>query len=114
MRFVPPQGTKRVGQLADGHVARVFRLAEPGIKACYDAQVERRPGLRGTISLSLVVATDGRVRHLTVEGDELAVPALTACVTAEVQKLVFPAPEFGGEADVRFPIRFEPPPKPRP
>ena len=114
MRFLPPQGDKKVGRLEDGHVSRVFRLAEPNIKACYEARTKEKPGLRGAIHLYLLVGVDGSIKSLVIERDEPNDPELTTCVTEAVQKLMFPAPEFGGEAEVRFPIRFEPPPKPKP
>ena len=114
MRFLSPHGDKKVGRLAEGHVSRIFRLAEPNIKGCYDERAKTKPGLRGAIALYLLVGVDGGIKNLVVEHDEINDPELTTCVTAQVQKLMFPAPEFGGEAEVRFPIRFEPPPQPSP
>jgi hypothetical protein len=110
LRFVPPHGDKKVGRLAEGHISRVFRLAEPNIKGCYDERIKTKAGLKGTISLYLLVGVDGGIKSLVVEHDEIGDAELTTCVTTQVQKLMFPAPEFGGEAEVRFPIRFEPPP----
>ncbi|MBI5510317.1 MAG: AgmX/PglI C-terminal domain-containing protein [Deltaproteobacteria bacterium] len=114
LRFLPPHGDKKVGRLADGHVSRVFRMAEGAIKACYDERVKANPSLKGAIALYLLVGPDGAVKNLVVEHDEPGDPALTVCVSTEVHKLVFPAPEFGADAEVRFPVRFEPPPKPKP
>jgi hypothetical protein len=114
LRFLPPQGEKKVGRLAEGHISRVFRLAEPNIKSCYDERVKTKPGLKGAISLYLLVGIDGGIKDLVVERDDINDSELTSCVTAQVQRLSFPAPEFGGDAEVRFPIHFEPPPQARP
>jgi len=111
MKFIPPTAGKVVGRLSEGHISRVFRAAEPGMRACYDALVKSKPKLRGELGWYLVVAPSGQIKTLTLEKNEPNDLALTRCVQAEIEKLEFPEPEFGGEVEIRFPIRFEPPPK---
>jgi TonB family protein len=109
MTFTPPQGEKRIGILTSSQVASAFATARGDFKACYDARIEEKPRLAGSITLSLTVAANGTVARIDVAEDELADPPLRACLLERARRIRFPPPTHGGAAEVRFPLRFNPP-----
>lgn len=111
MKLTPPQGDRRVGILSSSQVASAFATARGDLKACYDARIEEKPSLSGSIVLSLVVAADGAIAHLDVADDELEDEPLRICLLDRAKRIRFPPPKYGGAAEVRFPLRFEPPAK---
>jgi TonB family protein len=109
MRFVPPQGAKRIGRLTPAQVKQVFRQTQHNFKSCYEARYQENPRLAGMLLLTMTVAPDGALKEVAITKDEIGDPPLADCVLSYVRKLIFPAPEYGGEAEVSFPLRFDPP-----
>ena len=98
------------GKLPKAAVDATLASAQPGIQACYEAGLKRKPDLRGQVSTSLVVAPDGKVAHVeALEGDDaLPDPATVDCILAQLKKLVFPEPS-GGRVFLNYPLQLEPP-----
>jgi hypothetical protein len=87
-----------------------LKSAGPSIQACYERGLKAKPGLRGSIDINFVVATDGRVVHAdAAEGDDaVADQATVDCVLGVVRKLEFPQPK-GGRVFINYPLKLEPP-----
>ncbi|OGR12042.1 MAG: hypothetical protein A2341_06890 [Deltaproteobacteria bacterium RIFOXYB12_FULL_58_9] len=109
MRFVPPQGGKTIGRLSPGQVSRVFHTKEQEFKNCYDERQKVKAKLGGTFLLVLTVLPSGKLKSVDVTTDELGDTLLRKCLLGHVNELVFPEPEFGGEATIEFPLKFAPP-----
>ncbi|MBI3178224.1 MAG: AgmX/PglI C-terminal domain-containing protein [Deltaproteobacteria bacterium] len=108
MHFQPPQGERKVGRLTGDQVTRTFGGASYDFRACFESRLkEAKPGLAGTITLALTVAPDGSVAAIHVQEDTPKDTLLTEGVLARARSLKFPPPEFGAEAKVVFPLRFE-------
>jgi len=80
MRFVPPQGAKRIGRLTPAQVANVFRMTQHNFKRCYDDRVKEKPGLRGKMQVALTINADGSLKEVQVAKDGPNDPELTKCV----------------------------------
>gem|GEM_PF-5794609 len=86
-------------------------LGERAAKArsCYRRVLLDRPGLRGTLTISVRVGSGGQVCSVAVTGDDLGDPTVAACVTNLIHTGRFPAPE-GGCVDAVVPMNFVPKP----
>ena len=107
-RVVETSGDARVGevQVSGGKVANaqlVSARLEPRFRRCYGRGLAEKPGLRGSIVLSVSIDDKGRVQKVEANSETLA-PILN-CVRAAVQAAVFAAPE-GGAALITIPIDF--------
>jgi hypothetical protein len=103
-------GAPTRGKLPKAVIDEKLKSAEPGITACYERGLKSKPDLRGVVSVSFVVGTDGKVVHAqAAEGDD-ALPdgAVVECILGEIKKLEFPPPS-GGRVFVDYPLRLEPP-----
>ncbi len=63
------------------------------IRACYDAALQRNPGLRGKIVVAFNIAPNGIVQTASVKESTLGDAALGTCIVARVKSWVFPKPE---------------------
>ncbi len=63
------------------------------IRACYDAALQRNPGLRGKIVVAFNIAPNGIVQTASVKENTLGDSAMGTCIIARVKSWVFPKPE---------------------
>ncbi len=83
---------------------------KPLLQACYDAALERNPGLEGKIELGFTVSDVdgvGQVSAIDLNRDELAEEPMSQCVLGVMSVLQFDPPA-GGTLDVTYPINFSP------
>ena len=86
----------------------VVRRYAAGIQFCYDNQLKKRPGLRGKLVVSLVVAADGSVDAAQVVQNDLHDQEVVDCVLAQIRAWRFPAiPK--GSVSFKTPFVFTPP-----
>lgn len=89
-------------------VARIIRGQLGGIRACYERELARNPGLSGRLEMSFTIGEGGRITRISAAGPVAsAAPAVGACVSGRLQGLVFPSPE-DGSVDFKFPFTFSP------
>jgi hypothetical protein len=108
MRFMPPQGEKRVGRLAPAQVTGTFGLAAHDFQACFIKASIGKPNLGGAFAVAISIAPDGAVSAAAAILDEPGDATLTACVMERVRALHFPRPEFGGPVDLTYRLTFSP------
>lgn len=89
-------------------IERVFRMAMPGIQACYAARLNEVPDLRVTLEVLLLVDVDGRVSDATLTRGANADAALTRCILERMRRLRFPPPRTG-TMNVRRTFQLTPP-----
>ncbi len=77
--------------------------------ACFNALLERRPGLSGTIEVGFRITIAGGVEGVKLTSATLDDPEFANCIVATFRTLRFPAPD-GGDVDVVYPLLFEPDP----
>lgn len=63
------------------------------IRACYDAALQRNPGLRGKIVVAFNIAPNGIVQSASVKESTLGDSSLGTCIVARVKSWIFPKPE---------------------
>lgn len=107
MTSAPTRGT-----LPKAVVDEKLKSAQPGIAACYERALKSKPDLRGSVDVSFVVGTDGKVAHIEAADGDGALPdeATVRCILQEIQKLEFPPPS-GGRVFLSYPLKLEPPAK---
>jgi len=103
-------GAPTRGTLPKSVIDEQLKSAGPSIQACYERGLKAKPGLRGSIDINFVVATDGKVVHTdAAEGDDALTDQPTVdCVLGVIQKLEFPQPK-GGRVFINYPLKLEPP-----
>ncbi len=63
------------------------------IRACYDAALQRNPGLRGKVVVAFNIAPNGIVQSASVKESTLGDTSLGNCIVARVKSWTFPKPE---------------------
>lgn len=63
------------------------------IRACYDAALQRNPGLRGKIVVAFNIAPNGIVQSASIKESTLGDGALGSCIVSRVKSWIFPKPE---------------------
>ncbi|MEK7704124.1 MAG: AgmX/PglI C-terminal domain-containing protein [Myxococcota bacterium] len=109
MRFVPPQGERRIGRLSDIDIRTTFAGAAARFRACYEDALKKKPALRGSVTLKLNVAIDGAVKRPELTTNSFGDGELSRCVLRVAEELHFPRPQFDGEVELTYPLSFEPP-----
>jgi hypothetical protein len=103
---VRTRGTSVSGKLDRELIQSTVRANYERLRECYDAGLEKTPGLKGRLSVRFVIARDGSVPSVQLAESELP-EAVSQCVLTEFQRLIFPRPE-GGIVTVLYPIVFQP------
>ncbi len=86
----------------------VIRKYSSGIQFCYDQALNRQPGLRGKLVVSITVAPSGVVTQAAPAGNTLGDAQLVECALAQIEGWRFPViPE--GVVTFRAPFLFTPP-----
>ncbi len=116
----PPCGTapkevKVVLQAAEGdfggltaeEINRVVKSRAGIFRACYQAELNRNPGIGGKLVVSFQIGGDGIVKRAkTGAGSTLHSASVESCVKSNIMRLKFPAK--GGLANVNYPFLFQP------
>jgi TonB family protein len=76
------------------------------VKACYERELKKNPGLEGKLVASFTIAPNGSVRSAKVRQNSTGSLSLGRCVMSRVKSWSFPTAE--GSTDVEYPFTFEP------
>lgn len=79
----------------------------PAIRACYEAQLQLNPKLRGKVTIRWTINLQGRVEGLSVVRSSLGNTAVERCVLRVLRHARFEKPE-GGVCVVQWPFVFAP------
>jgi hypothetical protein len=91
---------------SDVETALAFRAKQA--HRCYDNALAQDPTLRGKISISVRIGSNGQACSAGVSSNELSsAPSVANCVVGYFRGQNFPAPK-GGCVDVNIPINFVP------
>ncbi len=88
-------------------ILRIVRRNKPGIRACYNTELNRKKGLGGKILIEWDIGTGGRVVRTRVLSNTLQSARVATCVRRLISGLLFPAPESDEIARVAFPFTFQ-------
>lgn len=87
-----------------------FMRNRPQVRACFDAQLEKQPGLKGNLTVSFVIDPKGKVKEATINTarSDLAIGELNTCVIEKVMAIEFPPSSRGFESRGNYPFNFNP------
>jgi hypothetical protein len=99
------------GRLPASKIAPVLQAHGPRFNQCYAKALAGAPELKGTVTLLIVISSEGTVPHAEVvqERTTLASPEAQACLIDEAKTLKFDKP-VGGRVVTHYPLEFKPTP----
>lgn len=93
------------GGLSSEQIRRVVMSHIGAVRACYESEAQRNPGLKGGVTVVWQIDPGGNVTSASVGGSTLSNPRVEGCVVRQVQRWKFPSSEqattVGG-----FPFKF--------
>jgi TonB family protein len=95
------------GVLEKHEVELVLKQRMSLFMRCYQRELQRDPGLKGTVVVRFVIDRDGSVKHAHLRATSLGNPVVEECVVDEVNDTRFPRPS-GGTVVVSYPFNFQP------
>nr|MBX2800208.1 AgmX/PglI C-terminal domain-containing protein [Myxococcales bacterium] len=118
-------GVGRLGARGNGAVARVGESLVLGsldkrviqavvkrhlnqIRYCYVRELNRRPDLRGKLTMRFMIGADGYVRQATVKTTSIQNDAVGDCVRGRLLRMRFPERPGGEMVMVSYPFLFSP------
>jgi len=89
-----------------GQIRTPIKRSMGQVRACYERELKKNPGLAGKISMAFTIGVDGKVRSARAAKNTTGSMGLARCVTSRVKTWVFPTAP--GSTDVEYPFSFEP------
>jgi TonB family protein len=93
------------GTLSKEDIKRVVHRHRGQMRYCYEAQLQRHPGLAGKAVVRFTIAASGDVESAEVSESTLGNEVLHQCLAQRVRSWKFPAFD-GGEVSVAYPFTF--------
>jgi len=97
--------TTQVGGCRPSDIQRVVRARAPGIKFCYEKQLQRQPDLSGKVVAVWTIAPDGSVPRAYVSSSSLDDARVESCIRRRIRSWRFPKPA-AGQCQVQYPFVF--------
>lgn len=91
------------GSLQREAIRRVMMQHIDGVRRCFEARVDVRPGLTGRWTASFIIGPTGRVDSVGTVGS-IEDGYLSSCISERVRRMRFPAPENNGVVGVNYPF----------
>ena len=88
-------------------VRRYIKRSLDRFSYCYEKELLARPGLRGTVAATFLIAPNGQVSNSIATG----LPVVDHCVADVIGTMEFPKPQGDAAVKVTYPITFAPPPR---
>jgi outer membrane biosynthesis protein TonB len=92
--------------LDPGQIRVPIKRNSAQVKACYERELKKNPGLAGKIAMAFTIGADGTVRAAKATRNSTGSMQLARCVASRVRGWVFPQAE--GATEVEYPFVFEP------
>lgn len=93
------------GGLSPEQIRRVVMSHIGAVRACYETEAQRNPGLKGGVTVVWQIDPSGSVTTASVGGSTLNNPRVEGCVVRQVQRWKFPASESPTTV-AGFPFKF--------
>ena len=78
------------------------------VRACYEAGLQKNPGLEGVVTVNFEVAGSGAVNYSRVHRSTLGHPGVEKCITRKMMNWVFPKPRGGVKVPITYPFGLRP------
>lgn len=93
------------GGLSPEQIRRVVIAHTGAVRACYETEAQKNPGLKGGMTLSWQIEPSGSVSGVSVAGSTLGNPRVEGCVSRQVKSWRFPASDSPTTVGA-FPFKF--------
>jgi hypothetical protein len=93
------------GGLSPEQIRRVVIAHTGAVRACYETEAQKNPGLKGGMTLSWQIEPSGSVSGVSVAGSTLGNPRVEGCVSRQVKSWRFPASDSSTTVGA-FPFKF--------
>lgn len=93
------------GGLSPEQVRRVVMAHIGAVRACYESEAQRNPGLKGGVTVAWQIDPGGGVSSVSVAQTSLGNPRVEGCVTRQVKNWKFPASDSATSV-AGFPFKF--------
>jgi hypothetical protein len=105
-RITPGSAAVR-GALSTDTIKKVIKKHYNQYKYCYEKQLVQNPTLEGKVTLSFVIAADGKVSEVYIIETTIKNTSLELCMVRTAKRMVFPKPRGGGIVVVKYPFLFK-------
>lgn len=95
--------------LSRAEVMRTIRTKKNQYRTCYEAALQSRRGLEGTIRMTFIVGSNGSVISAKASANTMGVPDVANCIARRMRTWTFPRPRGGGIVKVTYPFLFRAP-----
>ncbi|HVJ90602.1 MAG TPA: AgmX/PglI C-terminal domain-containing protein, partial [Labilithrix sp.] len=86
-------------------VRRVVMSHIGAVRACYESEAQRNPGLKGGVTVQWHIDPGGSVTSASVAGTTLSNARVEGCIVRQVQKWKFPSSDSATTV-AGFPFKF--------
>ncbi len=93
------------GGLSPDQIRRVVMSHIGAVRACYESEAQRNPGLKGGVTVQWQIDAGGSVTGASVASSTLSNPRVEGCIVRQVQKWKFPSTESPTTV-AGFPFKF--------
>jgi hypothetical protein len=93
------------GGLSPEQIRRVVMSHIGAVRACYETEAQRNPGLKGGVTIQWQIDAAGNVASASVGSTTLSNPRVEGCVVRQVQKWKFPTTDSPTTV-AGFPFKF--------
>lgn len=93
------------GGLSPEQIRRVVMSHIGAVRACYETEAQRNPGLKGGVTVQWQIDPGGNVTSASVGGTTLSNPRVEGCIVRQVQKWKFPTSDSPTTV-AGFPFKF--------
>ena len=93
------------GELSEDSVRRIILAKQSSFKRCYANILDEEPGLKGALSVSITIRSEGTVSDSNISYDGIGNLALKRCILSRVQTMTFEK-DYGGRTVAKWTINL--------
>lgn len=93
------------GGLSPEQIRRVVMSHIGAVRACYESEAQRNPGLKGGVTVQWQIDPSGAVTSASVGGSTLSNPRVEGCIVRQVRRWRFPSSDASTTV-AGFPFKF--------
>jgi hypothetical protein len=93
------------GGLSQDQVRRVVLAHTGALRACYETEAQKNPGLKGGVTVAWQIDASGSVSSASIASSTLSNPRVEGCIVRQVRSWRFPASESTTTV-ASYPFRF--------
>ncbi len=78
------------------------------VRRCYEAQLNKKPGLEGLVTVSFQINGTGMLNYSKVKNTTLNSAVVEKCITTKMMSWKFPKPKGGVNVNINYPFMLRP------